>query len=109
MGDMRFEPAAVSAKTGESIRFVITNPTATDHDFTLGDAAAQRLHRREMAAMSDIAAEHAHHRHHFNAIYVPAGQTRVLIWTFSHPGDFEFDCNMPGHYEAGMSGRISVR
>jgi len=72
MGDMRFDPAAVTVKTGENIRFVISNTSSVDHDFTLGDAAAQLLHRQEMARMTDIAAEHAHHRHHYNAIYVPA-------------------------------------
>jgi len=58
--------------------------------------------------MTDIAAAHRIHRD-AHAMFVPAGETRVLIWTFSGQGEFEFDCNMPGHFEAGMRGRISVR
>lgn len=107
MRGMSFVPEHVAVKTGESIRFVITNAGDIDHDFTLGDETTQLEHRKEMAAMTDIAAAHAHHPD-AHAIFVPAGQTRVLIWTFSIPGNFEFDCNMPGHYEAGMRGEVSV-
>lgn len=105
--DMSFEPSELTVKKGESIRFVITNTSAIDHDFTLGDEATQIEHRKEMAAMTDMSAAH-HHRHHAYAMLVPAGETRVLIWTFSRPGEFEYDCNMPGHFEAGMRGRIKV-
>ena len=108
MRDMSFEPAALTVNLGESIRFVITNASAIDHDFTLGDEAVQIEHRREMAAMTDIPAAHRIHRD-AHAMFVPAGETRVLIWTFSRPGAFEYDCNMPGHFEAGMRGRILVK
>ena len=108
MRDMRFSPDHVAVKQGESIRFIVTNLDDADHDFTLGDEMTQQEHRKEMAEMTDIAAAHANHSD-AHAIFVPAGKTRVLIWTFSVPGSFEFDCNMPGHYEAGMRGDVSVR
>ena len=108
MRDMRFFPDHVAVKQGESIRFIVTNQDEIDHDFTLGDEMTQQEHRKEMAEMADIAAAHANHND-VHAIFVPAGKTRVLIWTFSIPGNFEFDCNMPGHYEAGMRGNILVK
>jgi uncharacterized cupredoxin-like copper-binding protein len=40
---------------------------------------------------------------------VGPGQQRELIWKFTRAGNFEFDCNVPGHYEAGMRGVIEVR
>lgn len=32
----------------------------------------------------------------------------VIIWNFNRPGEFEFACLIPGHYQAGMVGSISV-
>ena len=32
-----------------------------------------------------------------------------LIWIFDRAGEFSFACRIPGHYEAGMVGRIIVR
>jgi len=34
-----------------------------------------------------------------------AGQ---IIWTFNKAGEFDFACLLPGHYEAGMVGKIRV-
>ena len=31
-----------------------------------------------------------------------------LIWTFANAGSFAFACLIPGHYEAGMHGRLTV-
>lgn len=39
-----------------------------------------------------------------NAVFVPPGATRELIWRFDRTQDLEFACNVPGHYEAGMTG-----
>lgn len=30
------------------------------------------------------------------------------IWTFNRPGNFDFACLIPGHYQAGMRGSITV-
>ena len=41
--------------------------------------------------------------------HVPAGKSAEMIWTFNRAGDFDFACLVPGHYEAGMVGKIIVR
>jgi uncharacterized cupredoxin-like copper-binding protein len=43
-----------------------------------------------------------------NAIMLKPGQRKELIWKFSTPGKLEFDCNIPGHAESGMTGTIDV-
>jgi uncharacterized cupredoxin-like copper-binding protein len=106
MHDMSFAPASVQVKAGEVIRFVVRNDSAIDHDFTLGDAPTQAEHRKEMAAA--MQSGQAMHHHDGNAVSVAAGQTRELIWDFSKPERIEFACNIPGHYEAGMKGSITV-
>jgi uncharacterized cupredoxin-like copper-binding protein len=107
MREMSFEPASLRVKAGETIRFVVTNRSEVDHDFTIGDEAAQTAHRQEMLEMMEKGGEMNHHDD-ANAIAVKAGQTGKLIWKFSRPGTFAFDCNVPGHYEAGMAGAIVV-
>ena len=31
-----------------------------------------------------------------------------VIWTFANAGSFEFGCLIPGHYESGMKGDVTV-
>jgi uncharacterized cupredoxin-like copper-binding protein len=31
-----------------------------------------------------------------------------IIWNFNRAGQFDFACLLPGHYEAGMVGKINV-
>jgi uncharacterized cupredoxin-like copper-binding protein len=40
--------------------------------------------------------------------HVPAGKTGQIDWLFNRAGEFDFACLMPGHFEAGMVGRIVV-
>jgi uncharacterized cupredoxin-like copper-binding protein len=106
MRDMSFEPRSVQVAAGRTIRFVITNRSEVDHDFTIGDAPTQQAHRAEMLeAMQSGSMAHGHDP---NAVMVKAGERRELTWTFTQPGLLEFDCNIPGHFEAGMKGSITV-
>ena len=107
MANMSFEPSTVAVWVDETIRFVIANKSGIDHDFTIGDIAAQIKHRVEMAEMMQKG--EIHHHNDPNAVMVGPGQQRELIWKFTRAGNFEFDCNVPGHYEAGMRGVIEVR
>ena len=107
MNAMSFEPKAISVTSGETIRFVVTNKSPIDHDFTIGDVKTQKLHRGEMAEAMKMGAG-MEHGDDPNAMSVKAGQTKELIWKFAQSGSFEFDCNVPGHYEAGMRGTIAV-
>jgi uncharacterized cupredoxin-like copper-binding protein len=47
---LRFDPEEIVVMAGETVRFVLDNPTAAAHDFTLGDLEAQELHNAQMAA-----------------------------------------------------------
>ena len=41
--------------------------------------------------------------------HVDPGQKGTIVWTFNRAGSFEFACLIPGHFEAGMIGRITVK
>jgi uncharacterized cupredoxin-like copper-binding protein len=40
---------------------------------------------------------------------VAPGARGEIGWTFTQPGEYVYACLVPGHYEAGMVGRIIVR
>ncbi|MFJ4194346.1 plastocyanin/azurin family copper-binding protein [Pseudomonas sp. NPDC089534] len=43
-----------------------------------------------------------------NSVLVEPGKTAELTWTFSKAVNLEFACNIPGHYQAGMVGKLTV-
>ena len=40
---------------------------------------------------------------------VAPGKSDEITWKFSKSGEFNFACLIPGHFEAGMIGRITVK
>jgi uncharacterized cupredoxin-like copper-binding protein len=100
---MRFTPDKVEAHRGEQIRFVIRNAGQISHEFFLGTPAANKAHAAMMAEMPDM--KHTDP----NAVTVAPGVSATLVWRFTHKGDFEFACLVPGHYELGMHGAVAVR
>ena len=109
MKNMRFDPSQISVKSGETIRFFVTNSDQIDHEFVIGDAASQTEHRKEMAQMAEmIAMGHVMNHTDLNAVSVRPGETKTLVWKFSRSGKFEIDCNIAGHFESGMTGIVDV-
>jgi Uncharacterized copper-binding protein len=41
-------------------------------------------------------------------VHVASSKAGEIVWHFNRPGEFEFACLIPGHYEAGMRGAITV-
>jgi len=101
-GDMIFEPNSLQIRQGETIRFVIKNAGELEHEFILDDHASNQEHKEAMEKMPDM--EHDDP----NAVRLIGGSDGEIIWTFSKSGEFEFACLIPGHYEAGMKGDVTV-
>lgn len=100
---MRFVPAQVAVRRGETVRLVVRNEGAIRHELMLGRAADLRSH-------AELMKRHPHMEHDEpHAVSVPPGETRTLVWTFTRSGVVDFACLVPGHYEAGMKGRFDVR
>ena len=43
-----------------------------------------------------------------NSVLLEPGQSAEVIWKFSEAMPMEFACNVPGHYDSGMMGDITV-
>jgi uncharacterized cupredoxin-like copper-binding protein len=97
-----FEPADITVAPGETVTFRLSNDGALVHDFTLGDQATQDEHEAEMSEMDGMAHDEP------NVAAIPAGETVEITWTFGNEGTVLVGCHQPGHYSAGMSGRITV-
>jgi uncharacterized cupredoxin-like copper-binding protein len=102
--DLAFEPADFEVATGEVITFRITNTGDIEHEFVLGDEEAQD----EMAEMMDSGDDHAHSGEMSNAVTIHGGETAELTWRFTTPGTVLIGCHVPGHYESGMTGTVTV-
>jgi len=100
---MRFTPALISARKGETIRFALSNSGKVRHEMVLGSSRELKEHAALMRNFPGM--EHADP----NRRTVDPGKTGDLVWQFTRAGTFDFACLQPGHFEAGMRGRITVR
>ncbi|CAG1019916.1 hypothetical protein BURC_04844 [Burkholderiaceae bacterium] len=99
---MRFIPASVTAKQGETIRFVVKNSGQLKHEFVLGTEKDLKAHYEQMKKFPEM--EHAEP----NMVTVAPGKTGEMIWQFTQSGRVDFACLQPGHYDAGMKGAVKV-
>lgn len=99
---LKIEPAEMSVRAGQPVKFVVTNSGATDHEFYLGDAAAQDEHDKEMMSMGGMMHDDP------NGIALKAGETKELTYTFATAGPFLAGCHVNQHYAAGMKASITV-
>jgi uncharacterized cupredoxin-like copper-binding protein len=100
--NMRFNPARLSIKQGETIRFVVQNSGKIKHEMVLGTPEELKEHYAMMMKMPGM--EHAD----ANKVSVDPGQTGEIVWRFSKTGKVDFACLQPGHYDAGMKGLVTV-
>lgn len=87
---------------GVPVTFVITNTGAADHEFYLGDEAAQVAHEAEMMANGGMSHDDP------EGIAVAPGETRELVHTFTKAGMTLAACHVAGHYAAGMMTQLTV-
>lgn len=99
---MRFEPAAITVKAGETIRFVHRNSGEVLHEMVIGTRADLEEHAMLMRKHPDMEHDEPYMAH------VAAGKRGEIVWQFNRTGEFEFACLIPGHFEAGMRGTIKV-
>jgi len=99
---MRFRPDSISVKRGETIRFIVRNTGKLRHEMVLGTIEEMKEHAEMMRKSPEM--KHAEP----SQVSVEPGKTGELIWQFNRDGTFDFGCLEPGHFEAGMVGKILV-
>lgn len=102
-GTMTYAPNEIDVTMDEQIKFIVKNVGALKHEFFLDSFKHNASHKIEMQKNPEM--EHDDP----NAQSIEPGQQKEIIWRFSKPGTFEFACLIPGHYEAGMHGKVVVK
>ncbi|WP_018608695.1 cupredoxin domain-containing protein [Uliginosibacterium gangwonense] len=100
--NMRFSPADIKVKAGETVRFVVTNTGKIRHEMVIGAAAELKEHSELMKKFPRM--EHSEP----NMVTVAPGGSSEIVWTFARAGRVDFACLQPGHFDAGMRGVVAV-
>ncbi len=99
---MRFTPANIDVKQGETVRLVITNPGKLKHELMLGTEKELKEHYEVMKKNPEMDHDDP------NQVSLAPGTQGEIVWQFTKAGRVDFACLQPGHYDAGMKGAVNV-
>ena len=100
---MRYTPSNIQVKQGETVRFVVKNAGQVKHELSLGTEKALLEHLEQMKKFPEM--EHDEP----GKVTLQPGKQGEIIWHFTKAGVVNFACLIPGHYEAGMKGKVQVQ
>ena len=100
--DMRFAPSRIEVREGETIRLRAENRGRLLHEIVIGTRAELDAHAALMAQHPGMEHDEPYMAH------VAAGKKGDIVWQFNSAGEFDFACLIAGHYQAGMTGTITV-
>ena len=126
MYDNYYYPTQIEVKKGETIKFIVKNLGELVHEYNIGTKEMHIKHQPEMAKLVEheilladkidhvkmkkmSKKDHSLGHSHANSVLLEPNETGEIIWRFSKDISLEMACNMPGHYETGMVGKINIK
>lgn len=104
LDSMRYDFKSIpDLSDGDIITFIVTNEGKIPHEFSIGDEKEQKAHREMMRKMPNMVHEDG------NTVTINPGQTKEITWQFTGGNEVVFACNIPGHFEAGMFTKATVK
>jgi uncharacterized cupredoxin-like copper-binding protein len=100
---MRFAPSEITVTRGDTVRFVVKNSGKVMHEMVIGTMKELKAHAELMKKHPDMEHDEPYMTH------VKPGQSEQMVWQFTKAGEFYYGCLVPGHFEAGMVGKIVVK
>ena len=100
--EMRFHPGEITVKRGDIVRFVPVNKGKVMHEMVLGTMDDLKQHAEMMKQHPGMQHDEPHIAH------VAPGKQGLMGWQFTKAGQFFYGCLIPGHFEAGMIGKVTV-
>ncbi|OGA64220.1 MAG: hypothetical protein A3G81_25135 [Betaproteobacteria bacterium RIFCSPLOWO2_12_FULL_65_14] len=100
--EMRFTPSQLTVRQGEVVRFEVANKGRVMHEMVLGAMDDLKKHAELMRKHAGMEHDGPHMAH------VSPGRTGEIGWQFTRAGEFYYGCLIPGHFEAGMVGKVNV-
>jgi uncharacterized cupredoxin-like copper-binding protein len=101
--EMRFAPSSIAVRQGEVVRFRAVNKGRVMHEMVLGRMEDLKQHAELMKKHPGMEHEEPH------MVHVAPGKSGEMAWQFTRAGEFFYGCLIPGHFDAGMIGRVEVR
>jgi len=99
---MRYSPASLTVRQDETVRFVVKNSGKVMHEMVLGTMQELKEHAGLMKKHPGMEHDEPYMAH------VAPGKTERIVWQFTKPGEFYYGCLVPGHFDAGMLGKINI-
>ena len=123
MYDNYYEPKEIKVKKGETIKFIVHNHGELVHEFNIATKEMHIKHQPEMQRLVDYEIllidkidkikmkkmskkDHSLAHLHSNSVMLEPNKTGEIIWKFTKNLNLQMACNIPGHYESGMYGKI---
>ena len=100
---MRFTPAEITVKRGDTVRFTVKNSGKVMHEMVIGTMKELKEHAELMKKHPNMEHDEPYMAH------VKPGKSEQMVWQFTKPGEFFYGCLVPGHFEAGMIGKVIVK
>ena len=100
---MRYSPSEITVKRGETIRFEVKNSGKVMHEIVFGTMKELKEHAELMRKHPGMEHDEPYMAH------VAPGKNERIVWHFTKPGEFYYGCLIPGHFEAGMVGKVIVK
>ena len=112
-------------KKGETIKFIVQNLGEMVHEYNIATKEMHIKNQPEMEKMVEheillvdkidmdkmkkmSKEDHSLSHSHSNSVLLEPKKTGELVWKFSKNIDLEMACNVPGHYQIGMVGKIII-
>jgi uncharacterized cupredoxin-like copper-binding protein len=86
----------------DTVKFVVANDGKTMHEMVIGTMKELKAHAELMKKHPGMEHDEPYMAH------VAPGKKEEIVWQFTKPGEFFYACLLPGHFEAGMIGKIVV-
>jgi uncharacterized cupredoxin-like copper-binding protein len=100
-GELKFFPSDLNFVAGQKYKLVLDNPSATKHYFTAKDFADASWTQKVEAGKVEIKGA-------IHELELKPGAIAEWVLVPQKPGTYKLRCTIPGHTEAGMTGKIVI-
>jgi uncharacterized cupredoxin-like copper-binding protein len=100
-GELKFVPDQFEFKAGKRYKLTLTNPSPMKHYFTAKDFADGIWSQKVDVGQVEIKGA-------IHELEIRPGGTANWVFVPIKSGNYELHCAIPGHPEAGMTGKIAI-
>jgi len=105
--DFHYEPSTIEVVAGQTVHLIVQNTGSIDHDFAILEIPLEEGKVTIAGATPHPGLSALEHEPAL-LVTAPKGQSIEVEFTPTQPGSYEILCTVPGHKEAGMTGKLIV-